>query len=73
MTVDFGRRAIVTELRVQFQGGFAGRDCELRRGGRAGNVEEGNLLTEFHPLDNNSVQVSFHEMCLTIWQGQRII
>ena len=54
--MDLGRRAVVTELHVQFQGGFAGRECEVRAVEREG--KEGREITQFHPLDNNSVQVS---------------
>ena len=56
MTVDLGRRAVLTELHVQFQGGFAGRECEIRAGER--EEKEGREIAQFHPSDNNSVQVS---------------
>ena len=54
--MDLGRRAVVSELRVQFQGGFAGRECELRAG-ETGREEE-REITQFRPLDNNTLQVS---------------
>ena len=56
MKVDLGRLAVVRELRVQFQGGFAGRECELKAGGGAG--EGGRVLMQFYPSDTNSLQVS---------------
>ena len=57
MTVNLGRLAVVKELRIQFQGGFTGRECELKTGGmRAG--EGGRVLIQFYPSDTNSLQVS---------------
>ena len=57
MRVDLGRLAVVRELRVQFQGGFAGRECELKAGGGGGG-EEDRVLMQFYPSDTNSLQVS---------------
>ena len=58
MRVDLGQSAVVSQLRVQFQGGFAGRECELRAGGREGEGETELTLIQFHPSDDNSLQVS---------------
>ncbi|CAI8058468.1 Nuclear receptor 2C2-associated protein [Geodia barretti] len=54
--VDLGRLAVVRELRVQFQGGFAGRECELKAGGGGGG-EEDRVLMQFYPSDTNSLQI----------------
>ena len=59
MRVDLGHLAVVRELQIQFQGGFAGRECELKAAGRPGEEEEEDReLMQFFPSDNNSLQVS---------------
>lgn len=54
--MDLGGPAVAAELRVQFQGGFVGRECEVRAAAREG--EEWREITQFHPSDNNRIQVS---------------
>ena len=59
---------VIDELHIQFQGGFAGRDCVLQRleagrdsasqGSETSKAEYKNML-EFYPGDSNSLQVSF--------------
>ena len=61
-------RFLIDELHIQFQGGFAGRDCALQglgadrgcelQGGEISKNEYKNLI-EFYPEDSNSLQVSF--------------
>ena len=63
--VDLGQSAFVSELHMQFQGGFAGRECELRVGEKSG--KEGTVLMQFHPSDNNSLQVSY---CMYTWASK---
>ena len=52
---------MLTELHIQFQGGFACRDCEVSTLDREGKNER--HLTHFHPSDSNSVQVSSFIVC----------
>ena len=59
---------VITELHIQFQGGFAGRDCVLQgleagrdsvlQGSETSKTEYKKML-EFYPGDSNSLQVSF--------------
>ena len=58
--VDLGSVAVVREMRVQFQGGFAGRECELSALGESG--EEERVVVKFYPSDTNSLQVSRMEL-----------
>ena len=62
MRVDLGGQAVVRHLQIQFQGGFAGRECELRVAGSSGGEEERQIM-EFHPSDSNCLQVSNEELC----------
>ena len=56
VSVELPTPAVVEEIRVRFQGGFAGRECALMAGSsEAGLAEEG----QFYPKDSNSLQVSF--------------
>ena len=57
--------AVLTELHVRFQGGFAGKECIVRVG--AGNGEEGREIAKLHPSDNNSLQVSPSEITLVYY------
>lgn len=63
--MDLGKRAVVAELHVQFQGGFAGRECEVRAAEREG--EEWREIARFHPSDNNSIQVSFTDTLYNVY------
>ena len=54
--MDLGRPAVAAELRVQFQGGFVGRECGVRGAAREG--EEWKEIAQFHASDNNRIQVS---------------
>ena len=63
--VDLGSVAVVKEVRVQFQGGFAGRECELSALGESGD-EERTLVVKFYPSDTNSLQVLRMELWICV-------
>ncbi|CAB1314022.1 unnamed protein product, partial [Coregonus sp. 'balchen'] len=48
----------VSELKVQFQGGFSGKTCKLE-----GCPKDGDLakIIDFYPEDSSSLQISFNE------------
>ena len=48
------------EIQVQFQGGFAGKDCRLEGGSTSSNLTP---FYEFYPDDVNHLQVSFEDYC----------
>ena len=48
---------MIDEIHIQFQGGFAGRDCQVE--GLETQEIGYKTLMEFYPEDNNSLQVSF--------------
>uniref|UniRef100_A0AAY4EEP3 Nuclear receptor 2C2-associated protein n=1 Tax=Denticeps clupeoides TaxID=299321 RepID=A0AAY4EEP3_9TELE len=54
--LQFPREVLVSEVKVQFQGGFSCRTCRLE-----GCLNEGGFtfITDFYPEDNNSLQISF--------------
>ena len=54
---------IVSEIRIRFQGGFAGGDCTLV--GKGEGVASDLELTKFYPKDNSSLQVSNYFMVTT--------
>ncbi|NXQ89235.1 NR2CA protein, partial [Nyctibius grandis] len=56
VTLDFPRTVKVSQLHVQFQGGFSSRLCTLE-GCRAG--EEPVKISELYPEDTNAMQISF--------------
>ena len=58
--IDFPKAVIIKELSLQFQGGFAGKDCwiEVKKNG---NMEKSISI---HPEDNNSLQISFNNFYL---------
>ncbi|XP_017556857.1 nuclear receptor 2C2-associated protein [Pygocentrus nattereri] len=43
----------VSELRLQFQGGFSGKSCKLEGCSKEANLEH---IVDFYPEDNNSLQ-----------------
>ena len=48
---------MIDEVHIQFQGGFAGRDCVLQG---VETPETGyKTMMEFYPEDSNKLQVSF--------------
>ncbi|EOA97595.1 Nuclear receptor 2C2-associated protein, partial [Anas platyrhynchos] len=56
VTVDFPRTVRVSQLHIQFQGGFSSRLCTLE-GCRTG--EELVKISELYPEDVNAMQISF--------------
>ncbi|NXF35122.1 NR2CA protein, partial [Nyctibius bracteatus] len=56
VTLDFPRTVKVSQLHIQFQGGFSSRLCTLE-GCRTG--EEPVKISELYPEDINAMQISF--------------
>ncbi|NXK84032.1 NR2CA protein, partial [Amazona guildingii] len=56
VTLDFPRSVRVSQLHIQFQGGFSSRLCTLE-GCRAG--EELERISTLYPEDSNAMQISF--------------
>ncbi|NWU87484.1 NR2CA protein, partial [Onychorhynchus coronatus] len=56
VTLDFPQPVKVSQLHLQFQGGFSSRLCTLE-GCRAG--EELVKISELYPQDNHTMQISF--------------
>ncbi|NXP14883.1 NR2CA protein, partial [Thinocorus orbignyianus] len=56
VTLDFPRTVKVSQLHIQFQGGFSSRLCTLE-GCRAG--EDPVKISELYPEDTNAMQISF--------------
>ncbi|KAM6113622.1 nuclear receptor 2C2-associated protein [Phoenicopterus ruber ruber] len=56
VTLDFPRTVKVSQLHIQFQGGFSSRLCTLE-GCRAG--EELVKISDVYPEDINAMQISF--------------
>ncbi|XP_043079088.1 nuclear receptor 2C2-associated protein isoform X1 [Puntigrus tetrazona] len=56
VVLEFPQPVKVSELRLQFQGGFSGKSCKLR-----GCAKEEDLrhIVDFYPEDNNCLQISF--------------
>ncbi|XP_044854423.1 nuclear receptor 2C2-associated protein isoform X1 [Mauremys mutica] len=55
--LEFPQTVKVSQLQIQFQGGFASQLCTLE-GGRKG--EELVKISDFYPEDINALQISFH-------------
>jgi len=49
--------AVVQEVQIQFQGGFAGRECWID--GKLVDQDEWTKLSDVYPTDTNGLQVSF--------------
>ncbi|NXT02766.1 NR2CA protein, partial [Jacana jacana] len=56
VTLDFPRTVKVSQLHIQFQGGFSSRLCTLE-GCRAGEAPV--KVSELYPEDTNAMQISF--------------
>ncbi|NWZ39028.1 NR2CA protein, partial [Brachypodius atriceps] len=59
VTLDFPRPVRVSQLHIQFQGGFSSRLCTLE-GCRTG--EELVKISELYPQDSHAMQISFPRM-----------
>ncbi|NWI84811.1 NR2CA protein, partial [Pitta sordida] len=68
VTLDFPRPVKVSQLHLQFQGGFSSRLCTLE-GCRAG--EELVTISQLYPQDSHAMQISFATRGLppTPWGG----
>lgn len=53
VAMEFPKPVIVSELRVQFQGGFSGRTCRLEGSSKDGSFAK---IDDFYPEDDNSLQ-----------------
>ncbi|TEA31118.1 hypothetical protein DBR06_SOUSAS14010065, partial [Sousa chinensis] len=58
--LEFPQRICVSQLQIQFQGGFSSRQGRLE--GSQGS-EALSKIVDFYPEDNNSLQIS----CLSLW------
>ncbi|KAK7889241.1 hypothetical protein WMY93_024801 [Mugilogobius chulae] len=56
VSLQFPQPVKTTEIKLQFQGGFAAKTCRLE-----GSLmdEEIKTINQFHPEDDNSLQISF--------------
>ncbi|KAG7487973.1 hypothetical protein MATL_G00029340 [Megalops atlanticus] len=54
--LEFPQPVRVSEVKVQFQGGFSGKTCRLEGCEKEGEFE---TFSYFYPEDNNSLQISF--------------
>ncbi|VDI16808.1 nuclear receptor 2C2-associated protein-like [Mytilus galloprovincialis] len=50
IAVEFDEEELITEIRIKFQGGFAGRECWAER------LDTSEKIIEFYPDDVNSLQ-----------------
>ncbi|XP_076009341.1 nuclear receptor 2C2-associated protein isoform X3 [Genypterus blacodes] len=55
VTLEFPQSVKVSDLKVQFQGGFSSKTCRLE--GRPKDGDFG-VISQFYPEDNNSLQIS---------------
>ncbi|XP_059494439.1 nuclear receptor 2C2-associated protein [Stegostoma tigrinum] len=61
--LEFPQTVRVTELQLQFQGGFTGRACRLEGGRKGSNLVK---IADFYPEDTNCLQrFSIHEESVT--------
>lgn len=53
VTLEFPQAVRVSQLKVQFQGGFSSKTCRLE-----GYLKDGDftVISDFYPEDNNSLQ-----------------
>ncbi|XP_043279605.1 nuclear receptor 2C2-associated protein [Venturia canescens] len=51
--IDFKEECKLTALEIQFQGGFAGKDCHLEAGS---NFKDLSVVQCFYPEDTNKLQ-----------------
>ncbi|CAM4656733.1 unnamed protein product [Leuciscus chuanchicus] len=54
---EFPQPVKVSELILQFQGGFSGKSCKLKGSAKEEDLEH---ILDFYPEDNNCLQISFH-------------
>ncbi|KAJ8277327.1 hypothetical protein GJAV_G00074000 [Gymnothorax javanicus] len=56
VVLEFPQPVKVSEVKIQFQGGFSGRICRMEGCMKEGKFEK---FSEFYPEDINAVQISF--------------
>ncbi|KAK2835740.1 hypothetical protein Q5P01_016224 [Channa striata] len=56
VSLEFPQSVKVSELKVQFQGGFSAKTCRLEGCRKDGSFE---VIGHFYSEDNNSLQISF--------------
>ncbi|KAG7238988.1 hypothetical protein INR49_030253 [Caranx melampygus] len=56
VTLEFPQPVTVSELKVQFQGGFSAKTCRVEG---CPKDEDFTVISHFYPEDNNSLQISF--------------
>ncbi|KAM3876127.1 nuclear receptor 2C2-associated protein [Diretmus argenteus] len=54
--LEFPQPVQVSEVKVQFQGGFSGKTCRLEGCPKDGDFA---MISQFYPDDSNSLQISF--------------
>ncbi|NXE44352.1 NR2CA protein, partial [Ptilorrhoa leucosticta] len=69
VTLDFPRPVKVSQLHIQFQGGFSSQLCTLE-GCRTG--EELVKISELYPQDSHAMQISFPRVEETVLDKLRI-
>uniref|UniRef100_A0A3B4AKG7 Nuclear receptor 2C2-associated protein n=1 Tax=Periophthalmus magnuspinnatus TaxID=409849 RepID=A0A3B4AKG7_9GOBI len=55
VSLEFPQSVKITEIKLQFQGGFAAKSCRLEGSHMDGEVK----ISQFYPEDDNSLQISF--------------
>lgn len=53
VSLQFPQSVKISEIKFQFQGGFAAKACRLQGGPRDGEFQE---ISQFYPEDDNSLQ-----------------
>uniref|UniRef100_A0A3Q4ABD4 Nuclear receptor 2C2-associated protein n=1 Tax=Mola mola TaxID=94237 RepID=A0A3Q4ABD4_MOLML len=66
--LEFPQSVKVSELKVQFQGGFSAKTCTLEGCLKGGEFK---VISHFYPEDNNSLQISFC-LCFPIQEAHAV-
>lgn len=53
VTISFEKECTLSKFEIEFQGGFAGKNCHVEAGE---NDKDTTVLESFYPEDNNSLQ-----------------
>ncbi|CAJ1060227.1 PREDICTED: nuclear receptor 2C2-associated protein [Xyrichtys novacula] len=62
VSLEFPKSVRVSELKIQFQGGFSAKTCRLEGCPKDGDF---GAISNFYPEDNNSLQISLLKKVLT--------
>ncbi|KAJ0065682.1 hypothetical protein NL108_016218, partial [Boleophthalmus pectinirostris] len=57
VSLEFPQSVKITEIKLQFQGGFAAKSCRLEGSHTDGEIK----VRQFYPEDDNSLQISFNK------------